>query len=452
MDPRWIPVDLADTKAGGVDVQKRGAPAPEIGAAAAAEGLPASPVQEQLVDVQKRDAPALEIGAAAAADGLPASPVQEPLVSRRVSAPADINAISACDTSLPQAGAAAGAAVDTAARALGPALGARGHLQPDGSSAERVERRVSAPALIHWGASDAASLARKRPSAWAPRASSPESASQSWRAAVLMRRATGRSPERASLHGVKLGRSVLPGAARSPERSPAQATVEQLRQSEASEARQSGCHQPIADEVMDARTASRSGGPSETPPCNPDEAREEAAAAARVLPLTYDSYAHLHNSIALPLMERTQELGRAYWHFRQAEEMHVAVCGSSSKEALYNAACCLALGAQAQAVANRSPGRSDVCPGMPPVPSSVPAEKLAEARADIAVGLLRQAVAAGYSRAGTLETDPDLQAVRILKPVEFRSLLLMVPRLAGDGDRRDSACRATPGADPAEAR
>lgn len=188
---------------------------------------------------------------------------------------------------------------------------------------------------------------------------------------------------------------------------------------------------PTREEALAAQgTRARGTAP---PPAGVEEAREAAAAAARQLPATYKSYTYLHNEVAMQLMKRTENLGRAYWYFRQASQVHQQAFGKPADIALYNAACCLALAAQAQIVASGRDGGGaaaphDVSPGLPGTADDATCGpfQLAEARADLALGLLREAVDSGYSRMGHLQTDSDLQAVRILRPVEFRAVLLRI--------------------------
>jgi len=133
------------------------------------------------------------------------------------------------------------------------------------------------------------------------------------------------------------------------------------------------------------------------------------------LPATHESFMWLNNSVAMPLMWRAEDLGRAYQHFEEANVIYLAMHGVPSKEVMYNQACCFSLGAAA--ISNRPHG-GDPSPGLPPT-ARVSLQELADRRLDLALAALDKAVAAGYRDGKSMEGDRDLQALRERRPAEF---------------------------------
>jgi len=139
-------------------------------------------------------------------------------------------------------------------------------------------------------------------------------------------------------------------------------------------------------------------------------------------PPSFSEFYRVHNHLALPLMKQVVNLGKAYKHLSEANELHVAISGSESGEALYNMACCLALAADAQLQPAADPAAMfcDVSPGLPPsTSSSISGPALVESRVDLAVDVLDRAIKAGYRHVAHMCSDPDFRAVRELRPARF---------------------------------
>lgn len=139
-------------------------------------------------------------------------------------------------------------------------------------------------------------------------------------------------------------------------------------------------------------------------------------------PVTYPDFKRALDDVA-PLMKRPATLGRALQQLQEADKLHCHLVGSSSAQALYKMASCLALAAAAEL--QRQPQEThwyDVSPGLPPMDTGKTGKSLAEARADLAMVFLERAVEAGYPITAKLQADPDLRALADLRPLLFASL------------------------------
>lgn len=141
-------------------------------------------------------------------------------------------------------------------------------------------------------------------------------------------------------------------------------------------------------------------------------------------PETNASFMHLHNMVAMPLMRRTETLASAYRCLCEANALHVRVHGRPSREALYNMACCLSMGAAAlYAYGSLSRAHfNDVTVGLPPFSAAHTAQELAEGRFDCAAVVLDAAVDAGYADVANLSSDPDIAALREHRPRRFAAV------------------------------
>lgn len=139
------------------------------------------------------------------------------------------------------------------------------------------------------------------------------------------------------------------------------------------------------------------------------------------LPVTHEAFLWLHNRVALPLMRRTEDLGRAYQHFGEANTIHFRVHKLQSSEAIYNQACCLSLGAAAtNSVAGGGGSFQDPSQGLPSAAKpSASAAEVAEARLDLSAATLDAAVEAGYTDTGNMANDPDVAELRARRPEHF---------------------------------
>lgn len=138
-------------------------------------------------------------------------------------------------------------------------------------------------------------------------------------------------------------------------------------------------------------------------------------------------YLRVHNELAIPLMRQTQHLGRAYRLFEEASRVYARANGRVSCYALYNMACCLSLGAAADL--RESPGHAGGGPGcgaladLPPWRPDLAGEELREARLDLAIAKLGQALDAGFADMSRVTTDTDLQALRDRRPTQYAALV-----------------------------
>jgi len=147
------------------------------------------------------------------------------------------------------------------------------------------------------------------------------------------------------------------------------------------------------------------------------------AGPTRCVPATREAFLFLHNSVAMPLMRRTADLGRAYQVLDEANALHVRLHGIPSGEAVYNMACCLSLAAAALSSPAQSAGAFDVSPGLPPLQGSMSPTELAEARLDLSAAMLEAAVELGYGDMAHMAADADLAATRERRPWRFAAAL-----------------------------
>lgn len=134
---------------------------------------------------------------------------------------------------------------------------------------------------------------------------------------------------------------------------------------------------------------------------------------------TYETFLRLHNSVAMPLMRKTEDLGKAFQIFEEANAVHVRIHGAPCAVALYNQGCCLSLAAGA----GLSTG-AEVAPGLPPLrPAGTSPKDVGEERLDLAAIKLDAALAAGYCDSANMSCDSDLSALREGRHVWFRVAL-----------------------------
>jgi len=130
----------------------------------------------------------------------------------------------------------------------------------------------------------------------------------------------------------------------------------------------------------------------------------------------------------MSLMKKTEDLGRAFSCFNEANELHKRIRGSSSGAALCNMARCLFRAVDAQRRQKTGHGGSlassigmlqDVAPGLPPAHGPTSIDSLIRSRASLGVGLLGAAAEAGGISVAQLVSDPDLRLARELEPKRF---------------------------------
>jgi hypothetical protein len=159
---------------------------------------------------------------------------------------------------------------------------------------------------------------------------------------------------------------------------------------------------------------------------------------------TQEDFLMLHNGVAMQMMKNTDDLGKAFWAFSHANDLHKALTGQSSGESLYNSACCLSKAAAEQLLRARRvlpdtvsslidlarvPATSGavVAPELPPsITTCRSMRDLVEARVDLAVELLRLAAGADCAscpRAAHMKQDDDLRIVRELRATAFQAVL-----------------------------
>lgn len=125
---------------------------------------------------------------------------------------------------------------------------------------------------------------------------------------------------------------------------------------------------------------------------------------AENLPMTHEAYLWLFNCVALPMMRRPGEYGKAYRAFLEANSLHFQIHGRPSGEALYNLACCLSLGSSSDMSLE---GRRDIV----------------EARLDLGVGLLMKSLEAGYDELENMLVDGDIKELRDKRPIQFQQIV-----------------------------
>jgi len=141
----------------------------------------------------------------------------------------------------------------------------------------------------------------------------------------------------------------------------------------------------------------------------------------------------------MPLMQGNENLGKAFWAFQQANEVHIRLRGHASAEALYNTACCVSRAVEEQlrrvkgpqadlqaAMADlaRVPATTSgvVAPELPMQGNAATLRGIIDSRLDLALDMLRRALSAGFARASHLRSDPDLRSVRELRASHFACL------------------------------
>merc|ERR1712187_402526 len=154
-------------------------------------------------------------------------------------------------------------------------------------------------------------------------------------------------------------------------------------------------------------------------------------------------FLHLHNVVALPLMRNADDLGKAFWAFMQANDVHKKLTGQQSGEALYNSACCLSRAVEEQLKRSRinlrdacatmtelarapvTPG-GIVAPDLPPGGGANSLHAIVNARLDMALNLLSRSLDEGcatHPSSVHMQSDADLKVVRDLRVEQFRAVL-----------------------------
>lgn len=149
------------------------------------------------------------------------------------------------------------------------------------------------------------------------------------------------------------------------------------------------------------------------------------------MPATFETFEWLGN-LALPIISKgiagASELARAYRFSDEANSVHVHLHGKPSGEATYNKACCFSIAAAAffEVPEAGKSATEDVAPGLPPTWHGTRPQEIAEARLELAITMLDQAVAAGYTDVAHMMSDPDLRTVRERRSVPFAAVVQKV--------------------------
>jgi len=192
----------------------------------------------------------------------------------------------------------------------------------------------------------------------------------------------------------------------------------------------------------------------------PQDCKSAVVANVDSPPATREGFLWLHDEVALPLMRRSESLGRAYKVLDSANDLHIRLFGRASSHAIFNMACCLSLGASACAFPNDPAGRllfdadaskktgvgpqtggakvssekeSTKYEALPPWWPEASRDQLAEARLDLATLMLEQALEAGFADRARLLLDLDLQALRDQRPKQFAAALKHVAPTMDEG-------------------
>merc|ERR1712187_336693 len=156
-----------------------------------------------------------------------------------------------------------------------------------------------------------------------------------------------------------------------------------------------------------------------------------------------EEFLYLHNAVALPLMKNAEDLGKAFWAFMQANDVHKTLTGQQSGEALSNSACCLSKAVEEQLKRSNStmhdsgalaaglsrshlPVGGIVAPDLPPGGGAVSAHSLVHKRLDMALDLLSRSLHAGcatHLSVAHIQSDADLRMLRDLRSEQFRVVL-----------------------------
>ena len=158
-----------------------------------------------------------------------------------------------------------------------------------------------------------------------------------------------------------------------------------------------------------------------------------------MVPAQQEGYNWLH-SLALQLLQKKSDLDIAFHLFRLSNDLHLQLQGGYDATSFYNMACCQSLavqlqieryqshfGAAALAACTECPAAAGglVAPNMPPS-AGVTVAMLCEGRLEAGLKLLAQAVATGWRQEGHMASDPDLKALRELRPTRFDRLLQLL--------------------------
>lgn len=140
-------------------------------------------------------------------------------------------------------------------------------------------------------------------------------------------------------------------------------------------------------------------------------------------------------------MRRTQDLGNAYWCLGEVNILNQRLHGKPMPEALYNQACCLALGAGALLAGSGVPvpmtadAAATVTPGLPPSAKALgcvaTVGAIVEHRLDMAIDVLAKAIHEGYADSANMMSDLDLQVLRERRPTEFATVVRQLHLLRG---------------------
>jgi len=132
-----------------------------------------------------------------------------------------------------------------------------------------------------------------------------------------------------------------------------------------------------------------------------------SASSSAPPPFTQEKYTWLHSSVALPALRLSKDFGKAYKAFKEANEVHTFLHKRQCPECLFYMTCCLALGATRILETNGS----DLVAALPPM-GVFQAALLVEARLDLALSTLSQALDAGYQNYSAMMIEPDIKLLR----------------------------------------
>mmetsp|Transcript_136425 Transcript_136425/g.435564 ORF Transcript_136425/g.435564 Transcript_136425/m.435564 type:complete len:667 (-) Transcript_136425:53-2053(-) len=137
---------------------------------------------------------------------------------------------------------------------------------------------------------------------------------------------------------------------------------------------------------------------------------------------SHETFLHLHNNVAMPLMHGPETLERALHWFTEANAMHVRLYAAPSPEALYNMACCLSMGATLWSaphggIVSRAADGTVLSPHVPSMFAACAGS--AEMHLDHAATMMEAAVRAGYHDVANLFSDPDIATLRHRRSSSF---------------------------------
>mmetsp|Transcript_96916 Transcript_96916/g.278382 ORF Transcript_96916/g.278382 Transcript_96916/m.278382 type:complete len:699 (+) Transcript_96916:62-2158(+) len=137
---------------------------------------------------------------------------------------------------------------------------------------------------------------------------------------------------------------------------------------------------------------------------------------------SHETFLHLHNNVAMPLMHGPETLERALHWFTEANAMHVRLYAAQSPEALYHMACCLSMGATVWSaphggIVARAADGTVLSPHVSNMFAAC--AESAEIHLDHAATMMEAAVRAGYNDVANLFSDPDIATLRHRRSSRF---------------------------------